>query len=97
MTNVAYTVFGTSFPALANSYGIVTKTKIDTLPYKSPGDKLITPHKFGYLLSAFTAFPCALAVPFFLFAGYKMVSIKKMKVDTGEFDEAKEEKTRLFH
>ena len=91
---MAEVIFGNSFPVISNSYGIVTKTKVDLDPHMSAGDKLITPHKFGYLMSAFTAIPCALAIPFFLFAGYKMVSIKKMKMASGDFDEAKEEKNR---
>ena len=81
MTNVAYTFFGATFPVIASSLNppVITKTKIDTIGDKSSGDKLITPVTFGYLMAAFTAIPNALAVPFFLFAGYKMVQIKKAR------------------
>ena len=39
-------------------------------------DPVMSPHKYGIEVSAFTIIPCALSLPFFLFSGLKMRNIK---------------------
>jgi hypothetical protein len=78
MTNVAYSLFGATFPAVAAAFHIQTKTNVNL-------DETITPRYFGTLMTMYTALPCALSIPFFLIAGYKMVKIKAERAPKDSF------------
>ena len=59
-------------------------------------DPVYHPTAYGDLISFMTVVPAALSIPFFLISGYKMRSIKRAKIASGEITKKQLEDDRLF-